>query len=68
MNAIYTTREGHRWELEDVVPSLVFPGFMMGNRKPDGKLVHVHHHRLRFDVPAPPEQSPPAIEQGANAS
>lgn len=45
MTALYTNREGQTWELQDPVPSL-FPGFWVARRLSDGKLVHVHEHRI----------------------
>lgn len=58
MNAIYITREGHRWELEDLVPSLFFPGFLCGRRKDTGALVQVHEHRLCPAEPSCPAGQP----------
>lgn len=48
MRALYTTREGQKWELRNVAPITFAPGFYYGDRVDNGQLVQVHEHRLVF--------------------
>lgn len=55
--AIYTTREGQKWELKNVEPIRFAPGFYYGDRVDNGQLVQVHEHRLVFvETPGRGEQ------------